>query len=185
MDTTSPSKKAVRVDNQENRTVREKNCNITPFIQLSPRLDDKTPSGNRPRDLQRLWMTVRGKDVQLDSHQQCAQGYCKLHKRDGDRIGHDVPSYDRSHIGVEDKRRRGDLEQIGGSGDRHRRDNPHDSGREDDIESMWLRGHQGPDEELQDEGVPEYERREPGYHLGVGYAVQHPWGQGRHCLLRW
>ena len=27
MDTTSPSKKAVRVDNQENRMVREKNCN--------------------------------------------------------------------------------------------------------------------------------------------------------------
>ena len=62
MDTTSPSEKAARVDNQENRMVREKNCNITPFVQLSPRLDDKTPSGNRPRDLQRLRTTARGKD---------------------------------------------------------------------------------------------------------------------------
>ena len=27
MDTTSPSKKTVRVNNQENRMIREKNCN--------------------------------------------------------------------------------------------------------------------------------------------------------------
>ena len=69
MDTNSPSKKMMRVNNQKNGTVREKNHNITPFIQLSPRLDDKTSSGNRPKDLQRSWTTVRGKDVQLDSHQ--------------------------------------------------------------------------------------------------------------------
>ena len=135
--------------------VREKNCNITSFVQLSPRLDDKTPSGNRPRDLQRLQTTVRGKDVQLDSHQRHAQGYCKLHRCDGGRIGHDVPSYDRSHIGVEDKQRRGGPERIGGSGDRYRRGSPHDNGREDNIESIQLEGQQGPDEELQDEGVPE------------------------------
>ena len=128
MDTTSPSKKVSRVDNQENRTVREKNCNITPFVQLSPRLDDKTPSGNRPRDLQRSQTTARGKDVQLDSHQRRAQGYCKLHRCNGGRIGHDVPSYDRSHIGVEDKQRRGGPERIGGSGDRYRRGSPHDNG---------------------------------------------------------
>ena len=137
--------------------VREKNCNITPFVQLSPRLDDKTPSGNWPRVLQRSWMTARGKDVQLDSHQRCAQGYYKLHRCDGDRIGHNVPSYDRSHIGVEDKRRRSDPEQIGGSGDRYRRGNPHDSGWEDDIESIRLESQQGPDEELQDRGVLEWE----------------------------
>ena len=130
-------------------------------------------------------MTARGKDVQLDSHQQCAQGYYKLHRCDGDRIGHDVPSYDRSHIGVKDKWWRGDPERIGGSGDRYRRGSPHDSGREDDIESIRLRGQQGPDEELQDKEVPEWERREPRYHLGVRYAEQHPWGQGRHCLLCW
>ena len=131
--------------------IRENNCNITPSVQLSPRLNDKTPSGNRPRDLQRLRMTARGKDVQLDSHQQCAQGYCKLHRCGGDRITHDVPSYDRSYIGVEDKQRRGDPEQIGGSGDRYRRGSPHHSGREDDIESIQLRGQQGLDEELLDD----------------------------------
>ena len=98
-------------------------------------------------------MTARGKDVQLDSHQQCAQGYCKLHRCSGDRIGHDVPSYDRSHIGVEDKQR-GDPEQIGGSGDRYRRGSPHDSGQEDDIKSIRLKGQQGPDEELLDKEVP-------------------------------
>ena len=140
-----------RVDNQENRTVREKNCNTTPLVQLSPRLNDKTPSGNRPRDLQRLQTTVRGKDVQLDSRQRCAQGYCKLHRCDGDRIAHDVPSYDRSYIGVEDKQRRGDPEWIGGSGDRYRRGSPHHSGQEDDIESIQLRGQQGLDEELLDD----------------------------------
>ena len=108
---------------------------------------------------------------------------CVTHRCNGDRIGHDVPSYDRSHIGVEDKQRRGDPEWIGGSGDRCRRGNPHDSGREDDIESIRLEGQQGLDEELQDEEVPEWERRETGYHLEVKYVEQHPWGQGRHCLL--
>ena len=148
MNTTSPSKKAMRVNNQENGTVREKNCNITPFIQLSPRLNDKTPSGNRPRDLRRSWTTARGKDVQLDSHQQHAQGYCKLHRCGEGRINHDVPSYDRSHIGAEDKWRRGDPEWTGGSGDRYRRGSPHDSGQEYDIESTQLMGQQGPDKEL-------------------------------------
>ena len=143
------------MNNQKNRTIREKNCNITPFVQLSPRLDDKTPSGNRPRDLQRLRMTARGKDVQLDSHQRRAQGYCKLHRCGGDRIDHDVPSYDRSHIGAKDKRRRGDLEWKGGNGDRYRRGSPHDSGQEDDIESIRLMGQQGPDKELLDKEVPE------------------------------
>ena len=69
-------------------------------------------------------MTARGKDVQLDSHQRRAQGYCKLHRCSGDRIDHDVPSYDRNCIDVEDKQRRGDPEQIGGNGDRYRRGSP-------------------------------------------------------------
>ena len=116
--------------------IREKNRNNTPFIQLSPRLNDQTSCGNGPRDLQRSQTTARGKDVQLDNHQQCAQGYCKLHRFSGDRIDCDVPSYDRSHIGVKDKRRRGDLEWISGNGDRYRRGSPLDSGREDDIESI-------------------------------------------------
>ena len=126
---------------------------------------------------------MRGKDVQLDSHQQRAQVYCKLHRCSGDRISHNVPSYDRSHIGVEEKQRRGDPEWRGDSGDRYRRGNPHDSDQEDDIESIRLEGQQGLDKELLDEEVPEWERREPGYHLGVGYVELCPWGLGRHCLL--
>ena len=117
--------------------VREKNCNITPFVQLSPRLNDQTPSGNGPRDLQRLQTTARGKDVQLDNLQRRAQGYCKLHRCGGDRIDHNVPSDDRSHIGVKDKQRRGDLEWIGGNGGKYRRGSPHDSDREDGNENIW------------------------------------------------
>ena len=124
------------MNNQENGMVREKNHNITPFVQLSSRLDDKTSSGNRPKDLQRSRTTARGKDVQLDSHQQRAQGYCKLHRCSGDRIDHVVPSYDRSHIGAEDKWRRGDPEWKGGNGDRYRRGSPLNCGQEDDIESI-------------------------------------------------
>ena len=125
---------------------------------------------------------MRGKDVQLDNHQQHAQGYHKFHRCGGGRINHDVPSYDRSHIGVEDKQRRGDLEWIGGNGDRYRRGSPHDSGQEDGIKNIWLRGQQEQDEELQDKEVPEWERREPRCHLGVRCVEQCPWGQGRRCL---
>ena len=108
--------------------MRKKNCNITPFVHLSPRLNDQTSDSKRARVLQRLQMTERGKDVQLDSHQLHAQGYHKLHRCGGDRIDHDVPSYDRNYIDVEDKWRRGDLEWIDGNGGRYRRDSPHDSG---------------------------------------------------------
>ena len=143
------------MNNQENGTIREKNHNITPIVQLSPRLNDQTSCGDGSRDLQRLQTTVRGKDVQLGNHQQHAQGYCKLHRCSGDRINCDVPSYDRNHIGIKDKRSRGDLEWIGDSGDRYKRGSPHDSGREDGIESIQLRGQQGLGEELLDGGVPE------------------------------
>ena len=119
--------------------LRKKNHNITPFIHLSPRLNDQTSCCKRARVLQRLWTTERGKDVQLDNHQQRAQGYCKLHRCGGDRINHDVPSYDRNHIDVKDKWRRGDLEQIGGNGDRYKRGSPLNSDREDGTESIQLK----------------------------------------------
>ena len=110
--------------NQQDRAIRKNNCNITPFIYLSPRLNDQTPSDNRTRDLQRSWMTTRGKDVQLDNHQQHAQEYCKLYRCGGDRIDHDVLSYGRNCIGIKDKQRRGDLEWIGGNVGRCRMGSP-------------------------------------------------------------
>ena len=97
------------------------------FIHLNPRLNDQTSGSKRARVLQRSWTTERGKDVQLDSHQQCAQGYCKLHRCGGDRIDCDVPSYDRNYIDVKDKWRRSDPEWIGDNGDRYRRGSPLDS----------------------------------------------------------
>ena len=95
--------------------MRKKDCNITPFVQLSPRLNDQTSSGNGAKVLQRLQTTAREKDVQLDSHQRHVQGYHKYYRFDGDRIDHDVPSYDRNHIGIEDKWRKDVLARIGGN----------------------------------------------------------------------
>ena len=86
--------------------MRKKDRNITPFIQLSPRLNDQTSGGKGPKILQRSQTTEREKDVQLDSHQQRVQGYHKYHRFGGDRIDHDVPNYDRNHIGIKDKWRR-------------------------------------------------------------------------------
>ena len=171
------------MNNQQDRMIRKNNCNITPFVYLSPRLNDQTPSDNRTRVLQRSQMTVRGKDVQLDNHQQCAQGYCKLHRCGGDRIGHDVPSYDRYCIGIEDKWRRGDPEWIDGSGGRCRRDSPHNSSQEDGTKSIQLKDLLGQDEGHQGEEVPEWVKREPACHWGVGCVEQHPWGLGWHCPL--
>ena len=95
-------------------------------------------------------MTERAKDVQLGSHQQCVQGYCKYYRFSGDRINHDVPSYDRNCIDVEDKWRRDVLAWIGGSEGTCRMGNPLNSGREDDTESTQsedqreqVKGHQG------------------------------------------
>ena len=115
--------------------MRKKDRNITPFVQLSPRLNDQASSGKGARILQRLWTTVREKDVQLGSHQRRVQGYRKYYRFGGDRIDHNVPSYDRNHIGIEDKRRRDDLAWISGNGGTCRMDNPLDSGGEDDTES--------------------------------------------------
>ena len=97
--------------------MRKKDCNITPFVQLSPRLNDQTLSGNGAKVLQRSWTTAREKDVQLDSHQQRVQGYHKYYRFGGDRIDHNVPSYDRNRIGIEDKRRKDVLARIGGNGE--------------------------------------------------------------------
>ena len=79
---------------------------------------------------------MRETNVQLDSHQRRGQGYRKYYRFGGDRIGHDVPSYDRNRIGSEDKRRKDVLVRIGGNGGRYRMGSPLDSGREDDIESI-------------------------------------------------
>ena len=150
--------------------MRKKDCNITPFVQSSPRLNDQTLSGNGTKVLQRSWTTVRETDVQLDSHQQCAQGYRKYYRFGGDRIDHDVPSYDRNHIGIEDKWRKGVPAWIGGNGSMCRMDNPLDSGREDDTKSTlsegqweWVEGHQG-------EGVLEWGKRVCECHRGGGCA---------------
>ena len=130
--------------------MRKKDCNIIPFVQSSPRLNDQTSGDNGTKVLQRSWMTAREKDVQLDSHQQRDQGYRKYYRFGGDRIDHDVPSYDRSHIGIEDKWRKDVLAWIGGNGGTCRMGNPLDSGQEDDTESTplegqweWVEGRQG------------------------------------------
>ena len=135
--------------------MRKKNCNITPFIQSSPRLNNQTPRGNRTKVLQRSQTTARETDVQLDSHQRRAQGYRKYYRFGGDRIDHDVPSYDRSRIGIEDKRRKDGQARIGGNGGKCRMDSPLDSGREDDIESTPLEGQRERVKGRQGRGVSE------------------------------
>ena len=135
--------------------MRKKNCNITPFVQLSPRLDDQPSRSNRTKVLQRLRTTVRETNVQLDSHQRRGQGYRKHYRFGGGRIGHDVPSYDRNRIGIEDKRRKDVPVRRDGSGGKCMKDSPLDSGREDDIENTLLGDQRGQVEGCQGEGVPE------------------------------
>ena len=139
--------------------MRKKDCNITPFVQLSPRLYNQTSRGNRVKVLQRSRTTARETDVQLDSHQRRAQGYRKYYRFGGDRISHNVPSYDRNRIGIEDKWRKDVPVRIGGNGGKCRMDNPLDSGQEDDIESTPSEGQQEQVEEHQGEGELEWERR--------------------------
>ena len=146
--------------------MRKKDCNITPFVQLSPRLNNQTSRGNGTKVLQRSRMAARETDVQLDSHQRCAQGYCKHYRFGGDRIGHDVPSYDRNRIGIEDKQRKDVPVWIGGNGGMYRMDNPLDSGREDDIESTPSEGQREQVEERQGEGVLEWGKRVCECHRG-------------------
>ena len=102
---------------------------------------------------------MRETDVQLDSHQRRAQGYRKYYRFGGDRIDHNVPSYDRNHIGIEDKRRKDVLARIGGNGGMCMMGSPLDSGREDDIESTLLGDQQEQVEGRQGEGVLEWGRR--------------------------
>ena len=146
--------------------MREKDCNITPFVQLSPRLNDQTLSGNGTKVLQRSRMTVRETDVQLDSHQRHAQEYRKHYRFSGDRINHVVPSYDRNRIGIEDKQRKDVLARIGGNGGMCRMGSPPDSGREDDIESTLLGDQREQVEGRQGEGVLKWGRRVCAYHQG-------------------
>ena len=154
--------------------MRKKDCNITPFVQSSPRLNDQALSGNGTKVLQRSRTTVRETDVQLDSHQRRAQEYRKYYRFGGDRIDHDVPSYDRNRIGIEYKRRKDVLARIGGNGGMCMMGSPLDSGREDDIESTLLgdqweqvEGHQG-------EGVLEWGRRVCTCHQGGGCVGLYP-----------
>ena len=162
---------------EQDRTVREKNCNITPFVQLSPRLDDQTSRSNRAKVLRRSQTTVRETNVQLDSHQRRGQGYCKYYRFDGDRIGHDVPSYDRNRIGSEDKRRKDVPVRINGSGGRCMTDSPLDSGREDDIESTQLVDQQERVEGRRGEGALEWGRTVHACHQGGGCVGLCPEGR--------
>ena len=136
-------------------TMRKKDCNITPFIQSSPRLNDQTSSSNRTRVLQRSRTTARETNVQQDSHQRCAQGYHKYYRFGGDRINHDVPSYNRNHIGIKDKQRKGVPARIGGNGGMCRMDSPLNNGREDDIKNTLSKGQWERVEGRQDEGALE------------------------------
>ena len=102
---------------------------------------------------------MREKDVQLDSHQRHVQGYCKHYRFSGDRINHNVPSYDRNHIGIEDKWRRDVPAQISGNGGTCRMDNPLDSGQEDDTENTLSGDQQERVEECQGEEVSEWGKR--------------------------
>ena len=162
--------------------MRKKDCNITPFVQLSPRLNDQTSSGNGAKILQRSQTTVREKDVQMDSHQRCVQGYHKYHRFGGDRINHNVPSYDRNHIGIEDKWRRGVPAWISGNGGTCRMGNPLDSGQEDDTKSIPSEDQQEWVEERQGEEVPEWGKRVHECCQGGEYVEQRSWGLGKlHC----
>ena len=162
------------MEEKQDGTMRKKNCNITPFVQSSPRLNDQTSRGNRTKVLQKSRTTVRETDVQLDSHQRRAQGYRKHYRLGGDRIDHDVPSYDRSCIGTEDKQRKGGRVQIGGNGGKCRMDSPLDSGQEDDIESIPLRGQREQVEGRQGKGVPEWERKVYACHQGGECVGRYP-----------
>ena len=88
----------------------------------------------------------------MDSHQRRAQGYRKYYRFGGDRIGHDVPSYNRNRIGIEDKWRKDVPARIGGNGGTYRMGNLLNSGREDDIESTLSEGQREQVKERQGEG---------------------------------
>ena len=125
---------------------------------------------------------MREKDVQLDSHQRCDQGYCKYYRIGGDRIDHDVPSYDRNCIGIEDKRRKDVPVRIGGSEGTCKMGSPLDSGREDDTESTQSEGLREQVEEHRGEGVYEWGKRVHECRQGDEYVEQRhgEWGR-RHC----
>ena len=154
--------------------MRKKDCNITPFVQSSPRLNNQASSGDGTKVLQRSRTTVRETDVQLDSHQRRAQEYRKYYRFGGDRIDHDVPSYDRNRIGIEDKRRKDVPVRIGGNGGKCRMGSPLDSGREDDIESTQLGDQREQVEGHQGKGELEWGRRVCACHQGGGCVGLYP-----------
>ena len=117
---------------------------------------------------------MRETNVQLDSHQRRGQGYRKHYRFGGDRIGHNVPSYDRNHIGIEDKRRKDVPVWIDGSGGMYMMDSPLDSGREDDIESTPLGDPRELVGGLRGEGVLEWGRRVCTCHQGGGCVGRYP-----------
>ena len=106
-----------------------------------------------------------------------------FHRCGEDRICHDVPSCGRNCIGTKDKQRKGDPEQIDGSGGRYRWGSPHDSGREDDNEYIWSKGQLEQGEGHQVEGGHEWEKRECECYWGVGCVGPHLEEWGRHGLL--
>ena len=163
--------------------LRKKDCNITPFVQSSPRLNDQTSSGNRTKVLQRSWTTERETDVQMDSHQRRAKEYRKDYRFGGDRIDHDVPSYNRNRIGIEDKRRKDVLARICGNGGKCMMGSPLDSGREDGIKSTQLKDQQGQGRGCQAEEGLKWVKRGHECHWGVRCARQHPKEWGRHGPL--
>ena len=120
---------------------------------------------------------MRETNVQLDSHQRRGQGYRKYYRFSGDRIGHDVPSYDRNRIGIEDKRRKDVPVRIDGSGGRCMMDSPLDSGREDDIESTQLGDQREQVGGRRGEEALEWGRRVHACHRGGGCVGLYSEGQ--------
>ena len=117
---------------------------------------------------------MRETNVQLDSHQRCDQGYRKYYRFGGDRIGHDVPSYNRNRIGIEDKRRKDVPVRIDGSEGRCMMDSPLNSGREDDIESTLLGDQREQVEGHRGEGALKWGRRGHACHQGGGCVGLYP-----------
>ena len=105
-----------------------------------------------------------------DVYQRHVQGYRKYYRFSGDRIDHDVPSYDRNRIGIEDKQRKDVPAQISGNEGMCRMGNPLDSGREDDTESTLSEDQRGLVEKHQGEGEPEWGKRVHECHQGGEYV---------------
>ena len=81
---------------------KEKNCNITPFVQLSPRLNQHSTRQDMvewKRYLRKYALPVQQKVSQSDSHPPRAHVDYKLRRFRWDRNKRDVPIDYKSHIG--------------------------------------------------------------------------------------